>query len=236
MSAEGGQRASRNRIQTDVAASIPEYAACAVRRSGDLDLAVSAAEAALVHPRAVPERRETFRLGRSAAHAALDMLGRDVGVIGVGANREPLWPPGVVGSISHVAGLARAVVAPATKSDGVGVDIEVRRSAPELELQVPRSEERQWLDGVAGAERDAMLLSLFSAKEAVFKAFFPRVGFFFGFEAALLVPTSSGFAGSLVQAIDSEYPSARRFNIACRWYGSMVATWLVLPKTDSIAD
>ncbi len=153
------------------------------------------------------------------------------GPVLAGTSREPIWPTGLVGSISHVAGVGVALVAPAELSDGIGIDIESQRWAPELEDQVPRPEEREWLDAGSTTERSAKLLALFSAKESVFKAFYPSVGRYFGFAAASLVPTSSGFAASLVEEIDDRYPATRSFNISCQWFGTTVMTWLVLPKT-----
>jgi 4'-phosphopantetheinyl transferase EntD len=211
---------------------IPPFAAFALRTAPDGDTAIHEAEAALLHPRAVPARRLTFRLGRLAAHAALQEIGMDTGPILAGDHREPQWPPGVVGSISHTVDTGVALVAPEERTDGIGIDIELQRNAPELETQVPRAEERLWLDKLAAAEREAQLMALFSAKEAVFKAFFPSVGSFFGFAAASLLPTSSGFRGRLVAPIDDRYPPLRTFAIGCEWSGNSVLTWLVLPKTD----
>lgn len=212
-------------------AGLPEFAAFATRGIDDRSAAVAAAEAELLHSAAVPARHETFRLGRAAAHAALQSIGRDEGPILAGANREPIWPTGVSGSISHIAGLGVALVAPAAQTDGVGIDIELHRRAPELERQVPRPEERAWLDQLAPEDRSQWLLALFSAKESIFKAFFPRVGAFFGFEAASLAPAPSGFTGRLVADIDSSYGEQRAFDIGCVRGETLVMTWLVLPTT-----
>lgn len=232
MSTKGYQAAAGGADWSLAAARVPTFAALAVRTSEDTDSEVCAAEAALLPPRAVSERRETFRLGRLAAHDALHAIGLDTGPVLSGPSREPLWPPGVAGSISHTAAIGVALVAPADRTDGIGVDVEAVRRAPELEAQVPRPEERSWLDAGEPSQRDHQLFALFSAKESVFKAFFPHVGRFFGFEAASLLPTSSGFTGSLVEPIDSRYPPTRTFDIACHWLETTVMTWLILPKTS----
>ncbi len=188
-------------------------------------------ELALLRPETVERRRESFRLGRQAAHQALGVLGRDKGPILAGENREPIWPDGVVGSIAHAAGRGVALVAPSERSDGVGIDLEARRPAPELADLVPRAEERSWIDDLdEGEQRDA-LLALFSAKESIYKAFFPRVGTFFGFDAASLVPARDGFTAQLVADLDPDYPPHRTFDVWCGWQGDLVLTRLVLPKT-----
>jgi 4'-phosphopantetheinyl transferase EntD len=231
MSADSDQVSSGRKDLEVAAPRVPDFAATALLRTEDTDQELHREEAALLHPSAVAKRRETFRLGRLAAHAALEAIGLDTGPILAGPHREPIWPEGVTGSISHVPGLAVAIVAPTNQTDGVGVDIESVRFAPELETQVPRPEERFWLDRLPQLDRDANIFSLFSAKESVFKAFYPSVGTFFGFQAASLVPESSGFVGRLVEDIDGRYPPTREFDIKCEWSGRLVTTWLVLPKT-----
>ena len=163
-------------------------------------------------------------------------LGRDTGPILAGDMREPIWPAGVVGSISHTTDIGIALVAPASRTDGVGVDVEQRRHAPELENRIPRPEERTWLEDRPQSERADDLLALFSAKESIFKAFFPTVRSYFGFEAALLEPTTSGYVGRLVEPVSTEYPPDRPFDVGCGWLGSTVVTWLVLPKSGTEND
>jgi 4'-phosphopantetheinyl transferase EntD len=189
------------------------------------------AERELVSEAMVPARRDALARGRAAAHRALKAIGLDTGPILWGPNREPLWPVGATGAISHAAGSAVALVAPATLTDGIGVDIEALRPAPELWQYVPRPEERAWIEQRPSAQRPAALLALFSAKESVFKAFFPRVGSFFGFEHAALTPSSSGFIARLTMGIDDAYPRERTFDISCDWFGDLVLTSVVLPKT-----
>lgn len=214
---------------------LPEFAAFAAHRPDDPDdHAYVNEEAALLSKRAVGGRKQTFRLGRAAAHAALQALDRDEGAILTGPDREPIWPAGVTGSISHIFDLGVALVAPSADTDGVGVDIEeAGRPTPELEGQVPRPEELAWLDRADSIDRHRLLLALFSAKESLFKAFYPRVGSFFGFEAAALAPSPGGFTARLVADLDSDYPAERTFQINCNWTDRAVLTWLILPKTPA---
>jgi len=123
------------------------------------------------------------------------------------------------------------VVADDHLSDGVGIDIETLRFAPELWDQVPVRDEQEWLRALPPPQQDAALLALFSAKESVFKAFFPRVRRFFGFESAILQPTTKGFAGRLVDGLDDGYPPDRTFDIPTRWSGETVITAVVLPRS-----
>ena len=211
--------------------SLPSFASFAVSEPSQPVPAVTPAEEHLLSDAMVPARRESFARGRAAAHAALRSLSLDHGPILTGPGREPLWPQGAAGAISHAAGFGVALVAPTADTDGVGVDLEQLCLTPALWDHVPRPEERTWLERLEPAEREAALLALFSAKESVFKAFFPRVGFFFGFDKAAFSPTARGFVGRLVDGLDRDYPSHRTFAVTSDWYGDLVLTAVVLPKT-----
>lgn len=185
----------------------------------------------MLHPRSVAARRAAFVAGRTAAHAALADLDRDVPSILAGSMRQPLWPSGTAGSLSHAGDVAVAMAAPLEHTGGVGIDIEVAQAAPELWDQVPLASERRWLEAIADPdERDRMLVALFSAKEALYKAFFPRVGTWFGFEAAALDPTPAGFMATFVETVDDSYPPTRTLSIYSTWFGDVVRSWLVLPR------
>jgi 4'-phosphopantetheinyl transferase EntD len=138
---------------------------------------------------ALPRRRIEFAAGRYCAREALRRCASEVAheVVAMGEEREPIWPRGVVGSISHTRGIAAALVGREGDFRGLAVDIErwMDDAAPsrigakivdagELEALV---EATQW--------RVADVLTLvFSAKECIYKALHREVGRYFGFHAA----------------------------------------------------
>jgi 4'-phosphopantetheinyl transferase EntD len=137
--------------------------------------AVLPAEAAVVAT-AGRQRRAEFAAGRALVHAALTQLGVPAGPVLPGRAGEPVWPAGVVGSLTHCAGYRACAVARATDLAAVGIDAEPDRPLPD-----------RVLDAVAGAAERARLaelsaaspgvpwdLLLFSAKESVYKAWFSR--------------------------------------------------------------
>jgi 4'-phosphopantetheinyl transferase EntD len=132
--------------------------------------------------RAVPKRQQEFAAGRLCARRALSAWGQGEAAIRVGAEREPLWPQGFVGSITHTAGLAAAAVAPAELCRGLGIDVE--RSAElgvHLWPAICVRREIDWLESLPAAVRTPAAAVVFAAKEAFYKAQFPttrqRVGF-----------------------------------------------------------
>lgn len=146
-----------------------------------------AAEAALVAP-AVEKRRREFATGRLCARRALARLGVEAGAIGSGERGEPLWPAGVVGAISHCRGYRGAAVAPAGELAALGIDAEPHEPLPDgLLADVARPEERPALARLAAAEPGLRWdRLLFSAKESVYKAWFPLARRWLGFEDAAL--------------------------------------------------
>jgi enterobactin synthetase component D len=136
-----------------------------------------------------------------------------------------------VGSITHAAGHALAAVALRDQCGGLGLDLEHQdRAFLELGQKVAYDEELAWLNAVPARLRSRAALELFSAKETIYKAFFPRVGRPFGFGAARARPMpGGGYEAWLVEDIDWQYPRDRSFHVDCTWHDDLVLTSLVLP-------
>jgi 4'-phosphopantetheinyl transferase EntD len=121
-------------------------------------------------------RRREFTAARSCARRALEELGVPVTAILTGPRREPLWPTGVVGSITHCAGYCAAVVARRTNFASIGIDAEIHEVLPHGVLDlIALGEEQEWLR----AQRDGEICwdrVLFSAKESVYKTWYPLTG------------------------------------------------------------
>jgi enterobactin synthetase component D len=132
---------------------------------------------------AVPARQAAFMVGRLCAERAMSQAGGAV-VVPRGEKGEPVWPAGFVGSISHTARAAYAVVAPSSACLGVGIDAE-----PMVDDEGKRSlqsvcctawECAQWYDGSACDAWTAT--AIFSLKEAFYKAIYPQVRRFVDFD------------------------------------------------------
>nr|WP_203704748.1 4'-phosphopantetheinyl transferase superfamily protein [Asanoa iriomotensis] len=137
---------------------------------------------AVLHPdeqplvaQAVEVRRREFTTGRHCARLALGRLGLAPGPIGKDDGGAPRWPAGVVGSITHCAGYRAAAVAWSRELGAVGIDAEPADPLPSGVLPlVARPAERDWLAGAPpGVAWDRVL---FSAKESVYKTWFPLTG------------------------------------------------------------
>jgi 4'-phosphopantetheinyl transferase EntD len=138
--------------------------------------------------RAVEKRRREFATGRDCAHRALEALGGAAGPVLAGNRGEPVWPPGIVGSIAHCHGYRGCAVAAATDLAAIGIDAEPHEPLPEgLVERMVAAEERSGLTELARAEPAiAWDRLLFSAKEALYKAWYPLTERWLGFENAVL--------------------------------------------------
>src|SRR3989440_895882 len=120
---------------------------------------------------ALEKRRREFRAGRACARLALAALGIHDVSIPSGPRREPLWPPGIVGSITHCRGYVAAAVVSSEHLTALGIDAEERGAVgSDLEslLCTPVEAQRH-----RGCEHASWRTLLFSAKESVFKALYP---------------------------------------------------------------
>jgi 4'-phosphopantetheinyl transferase EntD len=161
---------------------LPAPVACA-EGFGEVDDAAGlpVERAAIAH--AVASRRRDYLGVRDCARVALEALGRPPEAIGTGPGREPLWPSGVIGSLTHCTGYRAAAVADADLVRSVGIDAEPHEPLPPGVLDVVAlEEERSALAGLGtGAHWDRVL---FCAKEAVYKAWSPLTREWLGFEEA----------------------------------------------------
>ena len=138
--------------------------------------------------RAVPKRRQEFVTARRCARDALALLGYAPTAIRPGPHREPLWPGGVVGSITHCIGYRAAAVARQGEVAGVGIDAEPHEPLPDGVLEsITLAEERDHLATLAATHPETHWdRLLFSAKESTYKTWFPLTGRWLGFEDAWL--------------------------------------------------
>ena len=146
---------------------------------------------ALHHPElaqmggATPARVLEFVAGRVAARAA---MGRDVPVL-MGTDRAPLWPEGVVGTITHGAGWALAAVADAGP---LALDLEPDADLPGDVWDIVLSgAESAWALRQPEPGRAARLI--FSIKECAYKAQYPRSRSIFDFDRFAVEVDDGGF-------------------------------------------
>jgi 4'-phosphopantetheinyl transferase EntD len=153
---------------------------------------------------AVEKRRREFVTARACAREALARLGMPPSPIATGERGQPLWPEGVVGSITHCATYRACALAHAHELAGVGIDAEPHAPLPDGVLgQIARAEERPRLAQLALAEPGVCWdRLLFCAKETVYKVWFPIAQCWLGFEDATFTfdPVGHTFQARLLKS------------------------------------
>jgi 4'-phosphopantetheinyl transferase EntD len=180
-------------LQSAVRSLFPGEVAVGVARVADSQSAELWPEERASIAGAVPARQAEFSAGRTAARQALQALGHRPVALPMEPDRAARWPAGVSGSIAHAAGVAVAV---ARHGPALGVDVE--EDAP-LEPEI-------WSTICSPAElaclpvddRGRLARSVFSAKEAVFKAQEPISRAVFGFDAVTVALAGHTFEAKVL--------------------------------------
>ncbi|MEU6818562.1 4'-phosphopantetheinyl transferase superfamily protein [Streptomyces sp. NPDC046860] len=146
--------------------------------------------------RAVAKRQREFASVRVCARRAMEKLGLPPAPVPTGERGAPLWPDGVLGSMTHCDGYRGAALARTGGLASLGIDAEVHEPLPEgvldsVSLPAERDRHRALAAARPGVHWDRLL---FSAKESVYKAWFPLTRSWLDFlEADIeLLPTHDG--------------------------------------------
>ncbi|MFG2830749.1 4'-phosphopantetheinyl transferase [Streptomyces sp. NPDC048434] len=151
--------------------------------------------------RTTGRRRAEFAAARGCGRRALAGLGLPPGAILRAPGGSPRWPAGVVGSITHCDGYRAAAVGLGTRVLSVGIDAEPHRPLTVGLLDVITVEwERERLAELhQSAPSVCWERLLFSAKESIYKAWYPLTGRWLDFGDALLAfhPSTDAFTARL---------------------------------------
>lgn len=157
--------------------------------------------------RAVEKRVREFAAGRLCARAALAELGIEAAALPSRRDRVPLWPQGVVGSITHTEGYCLAVVGPRARFAAVGVDAEwVGRVDPALWRLTLSADELAALLNLAEPVRQKTAALIFGAKEAFYKCQYVLTRRWLGFEDVAVSLRDNAFS---VTITDPTHPLHR---------------------------
>ncbi|WP_415889733.1 4'-phosphopantetheinyl transferase family protein [Neptuniibacter sp. SY11_33] len=180
-----------------------------------LQLPPSVADASL-------KRQCEYLAGRYCATDSLSKAGLSLPIeIGIGTHGSPIWPQGFIGSISHCEDLAASVVMPKASSNStIGLDIErvmTAEVAKEVESRILFGKDRDHQSAFDNFEQ--FLTTLFSAKEALYKAIYPQAKKVLEFDNAQLeavYPEENRLTLSLTTSINKHLPQGRLFSVEYR--------------------
>lgn len=151
---------------------------------GDVDMLYDEERKLISH--AGQKRQGEFAAGRLCAMNALEGLGINGSPILMDSKGAPIWPDGVIGSISHAKGCCAAVVALDGGENSLGLDIEeVGRVKDDIWSYTFLPEEMDWLR-LQSDESAKWASVIFGAKEAFYKAQYPLTHAWLGFKDVVI--------------------------------------------------
>jgi 4'-phosphopantetheinyl transferase EntD len=214
-----------------IASLFPEGVfAAELRAAGEVSLLDPAEAAAVLN--AVPKRVQEFAAGRLCAHRVLAELGViEVPVLSA-SDRRPLWPVGMVGSITHTAGFCAAVAAERSRFVSLGLDTEVARAVKaELWPRICIASELAWVASLEPAGRARAVALIFSAKEAFFKCQYPIAQERLHFADLEVVSPDWGSSSGSITAAPLRPMSVPAVQGAFRFHEEFVSTGVYLRST-----
>jgi enterobactin synthetase component D len=168
------------------------------------------------------DRRLHHAAGRACAFEAIRLVtGQErTRPIARGPAGEPLWPPGLTGSITHTGDFVSAAVARSTAAWGLGLDAEqvaTAERAGRIASMVARPEELAIAD--ESIPFATWITLLFSIKEATFKCLYPiaRTRFYYDALSVRRLDSATGTFEAILLITLPEFPEgselAGRFEV-----------------------
>jgi 4'-phosphopantetheinyl transferase EntD len=218
---------------------LPAYVACSDTHETDAPEGSLYPEEVRQVASSVDRRRHEFAAVRACARKAMADLGLPPAPVLSGHRGMPRWPEGTVGSMTHCEGYRAAVLARTSDARAVGIDAEPNAPLPPDVWEVislPSERARRPLGADSGTVHWDRLL--FSAKESVFKTWFPLTRIELDFSEADIVfraspdsATEGTFTAELLRGAPG-MPSAYEG----RWLvdDGFAVTAIVLPATPFV--
>ena len=167
--------------------------------------------------KAVTKRRAEYLASRYAARIALASMGIHDFILENDADRAPIWPAGIIGSLSHTAQRAVIICAADRPQRLAGVDVEQLMKADtalEVSDSIVSADELDYLQQCGIPLTTAITLA-FSLKESLYKALYPRLRQFMDFHSAEVIELD-GETGQarlrLTRSFSTEFPAGRQFS------------------------
>ncbi|MBV2355363.1 4'-phosphopantetheinyl transferase superfamily protein [Streptomyces sp. J2-1] len=191
----------------------------AVETFGDAEADEDALYPDALHPeeralvaRAVPKRRREFTAVRVCARRCMEKLGLEPRPVPTGERGAPVWPEGIAGTMTHCDGYRAAALVRTADLASLGIDAEPHGPLPEgvfdtVALPTERDRHRELSAAHPEVHWDRLL---FSAKESVYKAWFPLTRAWLDFsEADITLTPGPSAPGAAPGTSGGRVPPAR---------------------------
>ena len=186
--------------------------------------------------KAVPKRKAEFLAGRIIVREAMKIIAFPIIDIPIGMNREPCWPKGAAGSITHSGNQVFCLLS--KKNNGIGIDYEEiipTENAADFQRSIV-SEAEIRLFGEVSSDYNKILTLAFSAKESIFKALYFSVKKYFDFLDVAIISfqdelsdDGSSLLGLTLEVntdLNEDIRKGRTFNVLYQWQDAGVLTFI----------
>jgi enterobactin synthetase component D len=169
--------------------------------------------------KSVPKRQAEYFFGRLAAKFSMSRLLVTPTEVKIGDLRQPVWPSGLIGSISHTNSIAASLVLRKEYYKFVGIDVEYIGALDEstaLSARVINKREHAYLMTFNKLSMKSLLTIVFSAKESFFKGAFRSVGRYFDFSSVTvtnLCLDQGILTLSLTETLSGDFVKHQDFNV-----------------------
>jgi 4'-phosphopantetheinyl transferase EntD len=198
-------------------------------------------EEELIVQKAVQKRQAEFTTARWCARQAMERLGRAPSAILSGSRGEPLWPAGLIGSITHCTGYRGAVIAEIQRVTTIGIDAEPNEPLSNGILKaISLPEEQPRIATLCRNHPDVHWdRLLFSAKESVYKAWFPLTARWLDFQdASIVIDPIAGTFTAMLRVSGPRVHGRRLTGFSGRWLvenGLVVTAITILEPAETAA-
>ncbi len=200
---------------------------CAINSSLGYDQILDPIEMEYLSTVSSKKRKTEYVLGRLAAREAILALGM-CGKVTRDEVGKPVWPKGVVGSITHKNSWGMAITALKANYQSVGIDLEeINEGIRKIENKVCTDLEKKWIYENP-LEFDQRLTSLFAAKEALFKCLNPISKKFFGFQDATCKWNETGFTATLNIELSAKFTEGSKIEIGISYKNNFVLAFVYI--------
>jgi enterobactin synthetase component D len=177
---------------------------------------------------AVAKRKAEFLAGRLCARLALKLAGTTPTDVGYNDDRSPEWPVGMVGSVTHTDRVAGAVVGRETDYLGLGVDFEYQIEAVrarEIADSILTDADKSLKMALPDISFEHYLTLVFSLKEGLYKALYPKTKIFMGFHDAEIATLGDGDARlRLTKPMSEDFAAGLEFDAVYSYTGDLFKT------------
>ena len=185
---------------------------------------------------AINKRKRDFLVGRYCAHQALQKLLGTTSppAVPIGEDDGPVWPKGIVGSLTHTREYAACALSFQADCRSIGLDSEhlVKLETAHKIKRMVLVDGEEKLGGENNFDQDWWITLIFSAKESIYKCLRPLVGRYFGFSQAQITTANHNdgtFSFRLLGDLNDEFKQGWEHQGKFSFHENLMHTAVELP-------